>query len=197
MRSAAMLAVLSGGLAFALAACERSAPRGAEAAAQNADRPRPAITAATPQPAPKPDAQGFVTQAGGSDAFEIAAAKLAQAHALSPAVRAFADMMVHDHTESAKQLQKAVGEAGRALSPAANPAAEQQAELDRLARLTPDRFDKAYVQGQVAAHEKALALLQSYAQDGDEPALQAFATQATATVQQHLDAARGLDRRLP
>ncbi|MDB5446332.1 MAG: hypothetical protein JWQ97_1649, partial [Phenylobacterium sp.] len=167
-----------------------------EAASQAAGQPRPVLVATVPQAAPVPSAQDFVNQAAAGDAFEIAAGQVAQQRAQSPAVRAFADMMVHDHTESTSALKKAIAEAGHPLSLATTPSADQQAQLAALTHEDAKSFDKAYVEGQVAAHQAALALLQAYGQNGDEPALKAFAGEAVSVVERHLDQAKALSEQL-
>jgi putative membrane protein len=197
MRRAALARVLVPGLiaglcTVALGACERRAPRGAEAALRAEEQPKPVLAAVTPQPAPTPSAQAFVAQASAADAFEIAAAQAAQQKATHPAVRAFADMMVHDHTESQTQLKAALAQAGQPLSASAQPDAEQQRRLAAMAAADAGSFDRVYLQGQVAAHQTALGVLQSYAQNGDVPALTAFAGEASGTVQRHLTHAKSL-----
>jgi putative membrane protein len=184
-------------LAIGLAGCERQPARGAEAAAQAADQPRPVLAAVTPPSTPVVPAQAFVDAAAASDAFETRAAQLALSRARNSDVRTFAQMMLHDHGQSAQALSRAVAEAGQALTVAASPMPDQQAQLAALSSAPQGGFAKAYVQSQVVAHQQALARLQAYAQNGDAPALQAFAAQAVTTVQRHLDQARRLEQALP
>jgi putative membrane protein len=194
MRALVLILGVAGAI---LGACQRQPPMGAEAAAQAADKPKPMLAAVTPQPPPTAPAQAFVGDMAAADAFEIAAAQAAQQKAHLPSVRAYADMMVHDHTEATKKLQKAVAEAGQPLTLAAAPNAVQQAELSRLAGLAPKDFDKAYLEGQVTAHRQALTSLQAYGQNGDVPSLKAFAAEASGTVQGHLTHAKSLAEQVP
>jgi putative membrane protein len=183
--------------AVALAGCVRHAPMGAEAAYHAAGQPTPVLVATTPQPSPKPSAQEFVEQAGASDAFEIAAAETAAQRAQNPEVRALATVILHDHTVSEADLKTALAQSGQSLSPAAGPSADQQARLSELQRLDPRLFDKAYIDGQVQAHQTALPELQNYAGNGDVVALSSFAAFGASMVQDHLTMARSLGRRLP
>lgn len=184
------------GLILAVAACQRQAPQGAEAAAHAADRPKPTLAAIVPQAAPAPSAQDFVNQAAASDAFEVAAGQIAQQRAQNAAVKALAAMMVHDHLESSVELKAALGESGQGLQANAGPDRDQQQALDELRRADAKAFDKIYLDGQVRAHQTALARLQAYAQNGQVTALQIFAGKAASLVQHHLQAAQDLDARM-
>jgi putative membrane protein len=182
---------------LALAACQRHPPAGAEAAARAADQPRPVLSAVVPAPAPTPSAQAFVDEVGAADAFEVAAGRTAAQRAQNPAVKAFAAMMVQDHSRSAEELRTAVEQSGRALRPPGGMDAGRRAELAQLSAASPAAFDRLYVQGQVTAHQAALARLQAYAQDGDAPSLKSHAAQAASTVARHLDEAKQILEQLP
>jgi putative membrane protein len=187
----------TGLLLLAAAGCQRQAPQGAEAAARAADQPKPILAAVVPQAAPAPDPQDFVARAAAANAFEIAAAEVAEARAQNAAVKQFAAMMGHDHAESADELAAALRDAGQSLTPGGSPRPEQQAALDALRSVDPKGFDKAYMDGQVQAHQTTLALLQGYAQDGETVSLKVFAGKAASVVQHHLTLARSLDEQLP
>jgi putative membrane protein len=184
-------------LLLGLAACQRQTPLGAEAAWQAADQPRPVLVAAVPQAAPIPDAQAFVSQAGASDAFEIAAAQTAAQRAQNPDVRVFAAVMIHDHSDSSADLKAALAEAGQSLSPSSGPTPDQQARLEALRSADPKVFDKTYIDGQVQAHRAALAQLAAYAQNGQVVALSSFAANGAGMTQKHLAMAQSLDEQLP
>ncbi|HVI31172.1 DUF4142 domain-containing protein [Phenylobacterium sp.] len=174
--------------ALALAACsgETNARARAMAEAEAAKAEvRDVVTVAPP--APIPSAQDFVARAAASDAFEVASGRLAQASARNSDVRAFAAMLVADHTTSSQKLAKAVAESGHALAAPA-PAAD----LGQLPSAPQEQFDRRFMEAQVRAHEEALARLQAYAEDGDVPSLKAFAAEAAGVVRQHLQHARGL-----
>ncbi len=150
--------------------------------------------AATPpagQAAMPASPQEFVDMAAASDMFEIESARLAQEMGSSQTVKDFAAMMIEDHTTSSNNLKSAAAEAEPALNVAPKLTADQQAQLDEL-RQAGDQFDAVYKQQQVAAHEKALALLQGYANSGGPEALTSFAGETATVVEGHLDHARGL-----
>lgn len=136
--------------------------------------------------------QEFGDTLAASDAFEIAASRLATDRAPTPTVKAFAQKMVDAHTASTDRLKKD----GATLTPAIKPdpalSAEQQQKLDALKPLTGTAFEQAYLKEQVAAHEAALGVVQAYAASGSDPVLKRFAAEAIKMVSEHLEEARRL-----
>ncbi len=176
--------------ALSLAACgQKTETKGAATPAEQAATPdaNPAATVVTPSnEAAAPD---FVAKAGASDMFEVDAAKLAQTKAKSPEVKKFAADMIAAHTKSTAALKKAIADSGQTtLAPPAALPKDLQDKLTDLGKA--DNFDKAYMDNQVDAHQAALDVMQRYAQDGDVPAIKAFAAATAPVVQQHLDMAR-------
>lgn len=141
---------------------------------------------------PVPTAQAFADAAAKSDAFEIAAGKLAQTNATAPGVKAFANKMIAAHTASTLKIKKAADAAAPAITPDATMTDDQTAKLADLGKMKGAEFDKAYVDGQIAAHEDALALMRNYADKGDSPTLKTAAGEIAPDVQDHLVMVRGL-----
>lgn len=141
---------------------------------------------------PTPSGQEFADQAARSDAFEIAAAKLAIANAASPKVKAFARDMIAAHTQSTAKIKAAAARATAAITPDATLSKDKNDELAKLGKLKGADFDRNYLSGQVEAHEKALSLMQDYAQHGDVAPLKAAAEEIAPIVSRHLDEAKAL-----
>jgi putative membrane protein len=139
-------------------------------------------------------AQAFADAASASDAYEIAASKLAETKAGSADVKTFAAQMVKDHTKSTADLKAAAAKAEGNPIPASVMTSEQQANMTKLQGLTGADFDKEYVSQQVAAHENALAALQGYAAGGDSAPLKDFAGKTATVVEGHLDMAKKLQK---
>lgn len=139
-------------------------------------------------------ASDFVQTVGHSDQFEIAAAKLAQARAASDQVKGFAAMMIRDHTASSNMLKGAASASGQGLAPPSAVTAVDQSQLDKLQALDRSAFDRAYIGGQVKAHEDALNLLRTYARSGGNASLKAFAARMVPIVEQHLKNAQALQK---
>jgi putative membrane protein len=147
-----------------------------------------ASLALTPTPSP----QDFVDKAAKSDAFEIAAAKIAATNASATAVRDFAKMMIEAHGKSTASIKKAAAGLSPAVTPDATLTDSQNDRLADLRKLTGGVFDKKYVDDQIDAHEDALALMRKYAADGEAPALKSAAQEIVPVVEAHLKRAKEL-----
>ena len=134
----------------------------------------------------------FANTVAASDAYEVAAGKLAQQKATSKDLKDFGKEMVEDHTKSTAKLKAAAGKASPAITPVPTMTAEQQANLQTLQSATGTAFDAAYKSQQVAAHEQALAAVRAYAQGGDVPQLRDFAREAQDMISNHYDKIKGM-----
>jgi putative membrane protein len=176
--------LIAGVCALALAACNKTPTetKGAATPAEQAATPdaHPAATVPTP---PK---------AAASDMFEVAAAKVALKRSTNPEVKKFAQMMIDAHTKSTAALKKALADSSSTVAPPAALPQDLQDKVDDLTKADAKDFDKKYADGQVDAHQSALNLMQRYAQDGDVPAIKAFAASTAPVVQEHLNMAEGL-----
>lgn len=181
--------------ALALAACTNKSNDQDDHTLAATETPAPP---ATPSPSESPTTttapttpQGFVDAAASSDMYEIAAANLAQQQGHGANVKAFAAMMVKDHTQSTSDLKAAVAKAGNGLMVPSAMQPPQQQQLDALKK-AGGQFDMLYAQQQVGAHEAALTLLHDQANSGTVPELKAFAAKTAPVVQHHLDEAMKL-----
>ncbi|MGN7998589.1 DUF4142 domain-containing protein [Sphingomonas sp. 22176] len=136
--------------------------------------------------------QDFANTVAASDAYEIAAGKLAQQKATASDLKSFGKQMVEDHTKSTAMLKAAAGKASPAITPAPAMTDEQQANLKTLESATGSQFDTAYKSQQVAAHQKALAAVQAYANAGDVAQLRDFAKDAAPVISKHYDMIKGM-----
>ncbi|WP_066810287.1 DUF4142 domain-containing protein [Sphingomonas asaccharolytica] len=143
---------------------------------------------------PTPTGQEFADKAAKSDAFEIAAAKLAKTNADSADVKKFAATMIEAHTGSTAKIKAAAAKATPEIKPDPTLTADQQSKLDDLGKLKGKDFDKAYVDGQISAHEDALSLMKGYADKGDTPSLKTAAGEIAPKVQDHLNMAKALKK---
>ena len=109
--------------------------------------------------------------------------------AKNPDIKAFAKMMVKDHTATSKAIGPLATAAGQ--TPAAKLDDRRQGFLDNLTKASDADFDKTYVSQQVAAHEEALSLMQGYAKDGSDAGLKGAASDTAPKVQMHLDKIKG------
>jgi putative membrane protein len=136
--------------------------------------------------------QDFANTAAASDAYEVAAGKLAQQKATHQALKDFGGMMVTAHTESTAKLKAAAGKANPPITPNAELTEEQRANLDTLEDATGADFDAAYRSQQIVAHQKTLAAVQAYAAGGEIPEIKAWAMETAPVVQRHLELIEGM-----
>jgi putative membrane protein len=186
-----------GAAALALAACQKQAASTAanDTAVSTADAASStppdstAVSSATavPAAAPAPAAADFVAMAATSDMYEIQAAKIAEKRSKNADVKAFAKMMIADHSKSTAMVKKAVAASGKPITPPTDLPADKKAMLDALNSASAADFDKTYVDQQVTAHKDALAFMTGYSMSGDTPQLKDAAGMIAPTVQMHLD----------
>lgn len=189
-------------LALSLAACGPKAENKVDAAANATEGAIAAAGSATANAAdavaaavtPTPTGQAFVDKAAGSDAFEIAAAKLALTNGASARVKSFANDMIKAHSDSTASVKAAAASASPAITPNPTLTEDQNEDLAELGKLKGADFDKAYIEGQEEAHEDALALMRNYAKDGDIATLKAAAGAIAPVVSKHLDMIRAMEK---
>jgi len=131
------------------------------------------------------DTAAFVSNASQSDMYEIQAAQIAEKRSKNKDIKAFAKMMVADHTATTKAMGPLATAAGQ--TPADKLDERRKGFIDNLNTANDADFDKTYVDQQVAAHEEALSLMQGYAKDGSDAGLKGAAGETAPKVQMHLD----------
>jgi predicted outer membrane protein len=99
-------------------------------------------------------------------------------------VMEFAQQMVDDHSKAGDEMKTAATAAGVTLP--ADMTATDKAKITDLNGATD--FQTAYVDAQVKAHDDAVALFQSFAENGPDGPLKDFATKTLPTLQQHQSA---------
>jgi putative membrane protein len=162
--------------------------------ASYADEPLPPepMEAAVPGMA----APAYIESAASGDLFEIESSRLALSMSQNPEVRSFAQMIINDHTRMSSQLMAAARSSG-INPPPPQMLPHHQDMLARLRSAAPGGFDAAYKAEQIAAHQEALTLHRTYAEEGDVPALQAVASQAVPAIEAHLAHAQRLPEWAP
>lgn len=139
------------------------------------------------------DAEGFANTTAAAHRFGTEASRLAAAKSQSEAVRTFAARMIAAHTASQAKLNTTVARIAptirldeRTLTTA------QQTRLHELQSKSGVAFDRAYIGGQVTAHENTLKTLEAYAAVGDNATLSQLAKETIPSVTTQLRMARRL-----
>ena len=130
----------------------------------------------------------FVMKASASDMAEIALGKLAQKKAGSDEVKSFAKHMVDDHTKSSEELKMIAKRKGFALAKELD--GHHKEMMEKLSKMSGADFDKAYMSGQVKAHEEAIKLFRKQAKSGEDGDLRAFANKTLPVIEGHYKQAK-------
>jgi putative membrane protein len=136
----------------------------------------------------------FVSNASQSDMYEIQAGQMAEQRSKNPEVKAFAAMMVKDHTAMSNDMKPLIAAAGQ--KPATDLDQRRKGFLDNLKAAPAADFDKTYIDQQVAGHKEALDLMKGYADHGSDAGLKGGAQKAIPKIQSHLDKAQQLQASL-
>lgn len=155
--------------------------------------PASATLPTPPQGQAAREAQAYLHHGGAGDVFEITTSMIALQKSQDPQIRAFASMLIADHT-MLTNTALAAAKAGGVMPPPPELSPQQKAMIGQLLASAPGSFDRTYLQQQVPAHQMALQLQQGYARSGDVASLRAAAGAAVPKVQQHLAEAQTMQR---
>lgn len=127
--------------------------------------------------------QDFVAQTAIASMFGLQSATLALHKTSSPEIKSFAHRLADDHGTTGSGLRQITAK----RSDIALPERPDERHLDLLRELSDKQgadFDRAYVAAQRAAQAENVALVASYAENGADPELRAFAARALPTLQE-------------
>jgi len=142
---------------------------------------------------PDTTARYFLIQASIGNLQEIASGKLAQQRATSPDVKAFAEMMVMDHSKVQEQILEVAKESNIQLPIEAT----ETPVPDRTLKIASDKdFDRLYVHIMVPGHRETIGLFENYAITGKNPIVKAFAKQTLPTFKKHLSEITTIDNNM-
>jgi putative membrane protein len=136
--------------------------------------------------------QQFALEAAIANKFQVIEGELALQRTSDPKLKELARTIVKDHKVALQELQTAV-EAGNVSLPV-DIALDQarQAKINAMKDRTGADFNQAYRSDQIQAHERMLALLDSYAQVGGDPSLKAWAGKTLTMVRRHSEHLKSL-----
>jgi putative membrane protein len=148
--------------------------------------------AAAPGSDARPRAATFARLVQETDAFELAMSKLALDKASTALVKQHAELMIRDHSASKAKLEALRKTAPWSIETPSAPAtnalsAEAQKTLDELSAASPEAFDRIYVSAQMDVHQRAVDLFKTYAAEGDDPSLKAFAAEMLPLIEKHAE----------
>jgi putative membrane protein len=142
----------------------------------------------------------FVQKAAIGGMFEVKSSQLAQQMASSQQVKRFAARMITDHTKANQELMALARQKGWQV-----PTAMDRQHQDMLTQLRSgqgggsgpdsDRFDRAYIDMQVKAHDKTVAIFEQAAQQCQDTDLKQWAAKTLPVLKEHQELASQMSNR--
>jgi putative membrane protein len=139
-----------------------------------------------------PTTEDFVKTVVISDMFEVQSGQLASEKAQHSDVKSFGKQMVDDHTKTSDELKDLIDDEDIKVELPGKLDSEHQTNLDKLTGPSGGQFDKEYVRMQIDAHQKAIALFESYAAAGENDDLKDWAGDTLPKLKEHLEHAQKL-----
>lgn len=152
-----------------------------------------AVTIAVPAIAQglSPADKQYVRTAIETNDAEIAAAHLALRQSNSNDVKAFAERMIHDHTQLNLQMRPIASKLDVEVAHG-EVTAHQQQVADQLKDLRGNAFDQQYIAAMVQGHRKAVQETKTEAEQSQFPPVKEAAQKALPIIQTHLQMAQKL-----
>jgi putative membrane protein len=138
---------------------------------------------------------------------EVEAGKAAESKAQNAKVKAFAQMMVKDHSEALTKL-RAVQSTSKTSD--TKPSAAHQQSIDSMSKMSGAEFDRDYINMMVKDHQEALTFLEQQSKTGNSntggnannpgsgpnTTLAKISEEMIPTVRHHLEEAKSIQKEL-
>jgi putative membrane protein len=169
------------GLAFAFGASAQTTPATASTSASKASSGKTASAKSNPD-------HGFVEKAAMGGMVEVELGNLAQQKAASDEVKQFGKRMVDDHSKANDELKQIAASKDITLPTALDR--KHQGDVDKLAKLSGAKFDKAYMSHMVDDHKHDVSDFRKESQSGKDADVKGFASKTLPTLEEHLKLAQ-------
>jgi putative membrane protein len=136
----------------------------------------------------------FIREAAEGGMAEVELGQLAVQKAASDDVKKFGQRMVDDHGKANDKLKELAASKGITLPQ--GPNSKQEATKERLAKLSGERFDKAYMRDMLLDHKKDVAAFRSESTLGRDSDVRSFASATLPTLKDHLKNAQSVAPKL-
>lgn len=137
-----------------------------------------AHAASTPSP------EKFLSSAIQDGRAEVAVCQLALTKASSPDVKAFAQRMIKDHSETDSKIEALAKSKNYKL--ASGTTIKQKASYELLKHRSGASFDKSFMEHNVSDHESDVKHFSDQAKNAKDAEVKDFAVATLATLQEHL-----------
>jgi putative membrane protein len=136
----------------------------------------------------------FVMEAAQGGMAEVELGRLAGEKASNDRVKQFGQRMVTDHSKANDEL-KSLAQSKNITIPA-DLDAKHKSMHDRLAKLSGDAFDRAYIQQMVEDHRKDVSDFRKQSQNGKDPEVKAWAAKTLPTLEEHMKMVQDINQSL-
>lgn len=136
----------------------------------------------------------FAVEAADGGLLEVQLGTLAKSKATSPQVKAYAEMIVDQHSKANGELKSLAQQKNISLPNAMSN--EHQRKYDNLAEKTGEEFDKEYMDLMVKDHKEDIDEFEEHAKQGNDPQLKEWASSKLPTLRQHLEEAERVQEAL-
>jgi len=136
----------------------------------------------------------FMSKAAQGGMAEVSLGQMASSKAADPAVKAFGDRMVTDHTRLGDELKQLAQTKGVTLPTDVDDEAKKTS--DKLSKLTGKAFDKEYISDMVKDHEKDVKEFEKQSTGAKDADLKTWVTNSLPTLQDHLKMAKDTKSKL-
>ncbi|HWV66345.1 DUF4142 domain-containing protein [Chitinophaga sp.] len=132
----------------------------------------------------------FAVEAANGGMMEVEMGKLAQEKAQNPRVKAFATMMVNDHSKANDELKALASQKGITLP--AELSTETKKHIEDLGKKTGKDFDKDYMSMMVDDHDKDVSKFEKAPDNVTDQELKTWAANTLPTLKAHQDSAKAI-----
>jgi len=134
--------------------------------------------------------KSFIEKAAKAGTEEVEVSRVAVERSTNPRVKAFAEMVVADHTSANTALASLAASKGITL-----PARDMD-DANKWTKKNGSDFDEDYIDKMVSAHKDAVELFEKQANKGDDLETKTFARDTLPKLQHHLEMAMDLKKSL-
>jgi len=135
----------------------------------------------------------FVMKAASGGMMEVEASQIAQQNAGHARVKAFADMLVQDHTNVNNELKGFASSRGLMI-PEDSLMAKHKSMLDEMRNMTGKAFDKHYIDMMMKDHNKDISEFEKASNNAKDADLKAWAAKTLPTLRMHKDSVQALNK---
>jgi putative membrane protein len=135
----------------------------------------------------------FIKEAAQGGQMEVRLGQVAKKAVHEP-VKAFGKRMTEDHSKANKELAALAKKKSVALSKSLE--GKYKSEVDRLAKLSGDEFDREYMKAMVKDHQEDVEKFEQAAKNAKDSEVKGFASKQLPILKEHLELAQKTEKEL-